>query len=173
MFSYEVTRRVLVPVLLAQFLAFASSIRCEVPNGLRQWLENDGVSIGYFSHCSERWPRFTYNQPITFFVYDSKIMAKAVLKVRSFSDHRPCNFSDNLSSITSFFFTAQIINFEIYWVQDTGTEFCHEKTQYNDAKTKGDKSITKRKRLYSTWNVGFPKGAVFPHFVFHAVYLYP
>ena len=100
-------------------------------------------------------------------------MAK-VVKVHSFSDDRPCHFSDNLSSITCLFFTAQIINFEIYMylVQDTGTEFCHEKTQYNDAKTKGDKSITKWQRLYSTWNVGLPKGAVFPLFVFDAVYLY-
>ena len=98
-------------------------------------------------------------------------MAKAV-KVDSFSDDRPCNLSDNLSGITCLFFTAQIINFEIYLVQDTGTEFCQEKTQYNDAKTKGDKSITKRQRLYSTWNVGLPKGAVFPLLVFDAVYLY-
>ena len=74
-------------------------------------------------------------------------MAKAV-KVHSFSDDRPCNFTDNLSGITCLFFTAQIIKFEIYLVQDTGTEFCHEKTQYNDAKTKDDKSITKRQRLY-------------------------
>ena len=103
----------------------------------------------------------TYNQPITFFVYDSKIMAKAV-KVHLFSDDRPCNLSDNLSRIiTCLFFTAEIINFEIYWVQDTGTEFYHKKTQYNDVKTK-DKSITKRQRLYSTWNIGLPKGAVFP-----------
>ena len=76
-------------------------------------------------------------------------MAKAV-KVHSFSDDRPCNVSDNLSGITCLFFTAQIINFEIYLVQDTGTEFCHEKTQYNNAKTKDDKSITKQQRLYST-----------------------
>ena len=103
----------------------------------------------------------TYNQPITFFVYDSKIMAKSV-KVHSFSDDRLCNLSDNLSCITCLFFTAQIINFKIYLVQDTGTEFCHEKTQYNDGKTKDDKSITKRQRLYSTWNSGLPKGAVFP-----------
>ena len=113
----------------------------------------------------------TYNQPITFFVYDSKIMAKAV-KVHLFSDDRPYNFSDNLSGITCLIFTAQIINFEIYLVQDTVTEFCHEKTQYNDVKTKDDKSITKRQRLYSTWNIGLPKGAVFPLFVFDAVYLY-
>ena len=46
--------------------------------------------------------------------------------------------------------THYIINFSIYLVQDTGTEFCHEKTQYNDVKTKDDKSITKRQRLYST-----------------------
>ena len=98
-------------------------------------------------------------------------MAKAV-KVHSFSDGRPCNFSDNLSGIACLFFTAQIIKFEIYFVQDTGTKLCHEKTQYNDAKTKDDKSITKRQRLYWTWNVGLPKGAVFPLFVFAAVYLY-
>ena len=118
-----------------------------IANDLRQWLKNDGVRRGYFSHCSDRWPRLTYNQPITipitFFVQDSKIMAKAV-KVHSFSDDRPCNFSDNLSGIACLFFTAQIINFEIYLVQDSGTEFCHEKTQYNDVKTKDDKSITKR-----------------------------
>ena len=142
-----------------------------IANDLRQWLKNDGVRRGYFSHCSDRWPRLTYNQPITFFVNDSKVMAIAV-KIHSFRDDRPCNFSDNLAGITCLFFTAQIINFEIYLVQDTGTEFCHEKKQYNDAKTKGDKSITKRQRLYSTWNVGLPKGAVFPLFVFDAVYLY-
>ena len=61
-------------------------------------------------------------------------MAKAV-KVHSFSDDRPCNFSDNLSGITCLVFTARIIKFEIYLVQDTGTEFCHEQTQYNDANT--------------------------------------
>ena len=109
----------------------------------------------------------TYNQPIKFFIYDSKIMAKAV-KVHSFSDDRPCNFSDNLSGITCLFFTAQIINFEIYFVQDTGTEFL----PYKYVITKDDKSITKRQILYSTWNIGLPKGAVFTLFVFDAVYLY-
>ena len=89
----------------------------------------------------------TYNQPITFFVYDSKIMEKAV-KVHLFSDDKPCNFLDNMSGITCLIFTAQIINFEIYLVQDTGTEFFHEKTQYNDVKTKDDKSITKRQRQF-------------------------
>ena len=98
-------------------------------------------------------------------------MAKTV-KVHLFSDDRSCNFSDKLSGITYLFFTAQIINFEIYLVQDTGTEFCHENTQYNDVKTKDDKSITKLQRLYSTWNIELPKGAVFPLFVFDAVYLY-
>ena len=68
-------------------------------------------------------------------------MAKAV-KVHSLSDDRPCNFSDNLTGITCLYFTAQNINFEIYLIHDTGAEFCNKKTQYNDAKTKDDKSIT-------------------------------